>query len=194
MKTATIHELKAQLDHGACLNLVDVRTPAEYAAVHLPGARLHQLDRLDCATVLALLAQRSGSEQEPIYLLCHSGARAKRAAEQFAAAGFHDCVVVEGGTQAWVEAGYPAERGEGQVLPLDRQLQLAIGTIVLSGVLLSRLVDPRWIWLSGFAGAGLIFAGSTGICVLRSLIAVMPWNQKSRRGGGSCCGTRVNYP
>jgi hypothetical protein len=60
--------------------------------------------------------------------------------------------------------------------------------MVLAGVLLSHFVNPRWIWLSGFAGAGLIFAGATGICLMRSLIARMPWNQRDQSCcGGSCC-------
>ena len=182
MKTVSIHELKAVLGTATPIDLIDVRTPAEFASVHVPGARLCQLDTLDCG---AVLASRKGEAHSPIYILCHSGVRAKKAAGQFAAAGFNDCAVVEGGTQAWVEAGLPVERSEKQVLPLDRQLQLTIGTIVLSGVLLAHFVNPAFIWLSGFAGAGLIMAGTTGLCPMRSLIAMMPWNQGQAKR--SCC-------
>jgi len=163
-----------------------VRTPAEFAGVHVPGARLLPLDTLDCGTVLAGHNQtRNGA---PIYILCHSGVRAKKAAEKFAAVGFKDCVVVEGGTQAWADAGFPVERGESSVLPLDRQLQLTIGSMVLAGVLLAQFLNPSWIWLSGFAGCGLMFAGLSGICPMRSLIATMPWNQGGAACKGNCCG------
>ena len=83
----------------------------------------------------------------------HAGTRAKKAADKFAEAGFSEAVVIEGGTQAWEDAGLPVERdAKAAVLPLDRQLQLVIGALVVTGVLLSNFVNPNWIWLSGFVG------------------------------------------
>jgi len=184
MKTATVQELQKILAAGAPVDLIDVRTPAEYASAHVPEARLCQLDGLDCG---AIIASRKGAAHAPIYILCHAGSRAKKAADKFAETGFADAVVVEGGTQAWVDAGLPVERSARQTLPLDRQLQLAIGALVLTGVLLARFVNPHWIWLSGFAGAGLMMAGATGFCPMRILIARMPWNQQRTCCGGSCC-------
>jgi rhodanese-related sulfurtransferase len=187
MKNITVNELNTLLSGGAALNLIDVRTPAEFAGVHVPGACLLPLDTLDCAAVLA--EHNRTKNGAPIYILCHSGVRAKKAAEKFAAVGFDDCTVVEGGTQAWAEAGLPVERGERSVLPLDRQLQICIGSMVLAGVLLSYFLNtPAWIWLSGFAGCGLIFAGLTGICPMRIVIAKMPWNQCCGTCKGTCCG------
>ena len=183
MKTVSVQELQTILAAGAPVDLIDVRTPAEYASVHVPGARLCQLDGLDCG---AVLASRQGAPHSPIYILCHAGTRAKKAAGKFAEAGFADTVVVEGGTQAWVDAGLPVEKGAKSVLPLDRQLQLTVGSLVIIGVLLSQFVNPHWIWLSGFVGAGLMMAGATGFCPMRMLIARMPWNQKSGCCGGSC--------
>lgn len=173
MKTITIHELRALLDGGCDIDLLDVRTPAEYSNVHVPGAKLMPLDRLDCREMLAARPVAG----EPVYLLCQAGGRARKAAEKFASAGFPGGVVIEGGTQAWIDAGLPVERGKRRVLPLDRQLQIVLGSIVLAGVLLAWFVNPAWIWLSGFIGAGLVFAGLSGICLMRSLIAKMPWNQ-----------------
>lgn len=185
MKTVSVQELQKILAAGAPIDLIDVRTPAEYASVHVPEALLYQLDTLDCG---AVLASRQGESHTPIYILCHAGTRAKRAAEKFAEAGFSETVVVEGGTQAWVDAGFPVEKGVKQILPLDRQLQLTIGALVVVGVLLSHFVNPNWIWLSGFVGAGLMMAGATGFCPMRILIARMPWNQKGKSCcGGSCC-------
>jgi len=186
MKNITVKELNTLLSGGASLNLIDVRTPAEFEGIHVPAARSLPLDTLDCAAVLADHNRTKNSA--PIYILCHSGVRAKKAAEKFAAVGFKDCIVVEGGTQAWAEAGFPVERGESRVLPLDRQLQICIGSMVLAGVLLSYFANPAWILLSGFAGCGLIFAGLSGICPMRMLIAVMPWNQGSAKCKGTCCG------
>ena len=186
MKNITVNELNTLLSGGATLDLIDVRTPAEFEGVHVPGARLLPLDTLDCAAVLA--EQNKTRNAAPIYILCHSGVRAKKAAEKFSAIGFDNCVVVEGGTQAWAEAGLPVERGERAVIPLDRQLQICIGSIVLAGVVLHFVLNPAWIWLSGFAGCGLIFAGLSGICPMRMVIAKMPWNQSAAKPKGACCG------
>ena len=184
MKTVSVQELQTILAADAPIDVIDVRTPAEYSSVHVPGARLCQLDSLDCGEILA---SRKGAAHSSIYLLCHAGTRAKKAAAKFAEAGFADTVVVEGGTQAWVDAGLPVERGAKAVLPLDRQLQLTVGALVIIGVLLSRFVNPDWVWLSAFVGAGLMMAGATGFCPMRILIARMPWNQKGQCCGGSCC-------
>jgi rhodanese-related sulfurtransferase len=175
MKTINVNELKTLHDNTPSLMLLDVRTPGEFEAVHVPRARLFPLDTLDCARLLA--EHKESAPPMPIYILCHSGGRARKAAEKFAAAGHSDCVVVEGGTQAWVEAGLPVERTRRGVLPLDRQLQIAIGVLVLAGVLLAVFVNPAWIWLPACVGCGLIFAGVSGICLMRSALAAMPWNQ-----------------
>jgi rhodanese-related sulfurtransferase len=182
MKHITVQELQKILASSGTTGLIDVRTPAEFAGIHVPGARSMPLDQLDCGAALA-----GHNNDTPFYILCHSGARAKRAAEKFAAFGFNNCVVVEGGTQAWANAGLPVERGARTVLPLDRQLQITMGCIVLTGVLLSQFVNHAWVWLSGFVGCGLIFAGVSGICALRMLIARMPWNQAGSENK-SCCG------
>ena len=183
MKTTTVTELHDALESDARLDIIDVRTPAEYASVHVPAARSIPLDDLDCA---AYLASRDGSR--PIHILCHSGARATQAAKKFARVGFENAVVVEGGTQAWIDAGLPVERGERAVLPLDRQLQIVVGSIVIIGVLLSYFANPAWIGLPAFIGCGLVFAGLTGICPIRSLIATMPWNRGQCSGGNCCAG------
>ena len=70
---------------GKAVDLIDVRTPAEYAAVHAGGARLVPFDKLDPA---AVMASRTGPADEPVYVLCQSGARAARACAAFRAAGY----------------------------------------------------------------------------------------------------------
>jgi rhodanese-related sulfurtransferase len=84
---------------------------------------------------------------------------------------------VEGGTLGWAEAGLPVNRGETKVISLERQVRIAAGALVLGGVLLARFLDPAFIWLSGFIGAGLVFAGITDWCGMGMLIAKAPWNQ-----------------
>ncbi|MEC8428421.1 MAG: YgaP-like transmembrane domain, partial [Pseudomonadota bacterium] len=57
------------------------------------------------------------------------------------------------------------------------QVRIAIGSLVLVGILLGTLVDPRGYVLSAFVGCGLIYAGITDNCMMARLIARMPWNQ-----------------
>lgn len=174
--TITPTELHDLLATNANATVLDVRTPAEFAEVHVPQAVNEPLSGLNPA---ALAAEGRVSASEPIYLLCRSGARATQAAEKFARGGFPKAVVVEGGTLAWIEAGLPVNRGAVKVISLERQVRIAAGAIVLTGIILSRLVHPAFIGLSAFVGAGLIFAGITDWCGMGLLLAKMPWNTRT---------------
>jgi rhodanese-related sulfurtransferase len=152
--------------------LIDVRTPAEYRAVHATSARNVPLHSLDVGTVqheMELLYET------PVYLICKSGSRAREAQKKFVAAGFASVCVVEGGTEAWEAAGLPVERGTG-VMSLERQVRIAAGSLVLLGLVLALTVHPYAAGLSAFVGAGLVFAGVTDTCGLAMLLARMPWN------------------
>ena len=175
-----LHQLLAQ---GHLAELLDVRTPGEFAAAHVPGTKLVPLDELDC---VALLRQRAQNDQ-PIYILCQSGGRARRAIEKFQRAGFEGCVLVEGGTRAWMDAGLPVNRGESKVISLERQVRIAAGALVLAGVTLGWLVHPGFFGLAAFVGAGLMFAGITDFCGMGLLLAKMPWNESSNCNSSSCC-------
>jgi rhodanese-related sulfurtransferase len=173
ISTITPQKLAEAAKNGS-VEQIDVRTPAEFAAVHVAYARSVPLEKLDPKAIVAERNGRGG----PLYVICHSGTRGKQACEQFLAAGFPDAVVVEGGTQACIAAGLPMKHGR-QVLPLDRQMRIVMGTLVLIGVALGFLVHPVGFGLSAFVGCGLIFAGITDICPLSMLVARMPWNQRA---------------
>lgn len=175
MKSIAPKELQQRRQNGENAPLLDVRTPVEHAQLHVPGAHLVPLDRLDAAQ----LTQVNGfAKDQPLYIFCRSGNRAKQAAKRLERAGYTQCYVVDGGTEAWAEAGLPVKRGASKVISLERQVRIAAGSIVLIGVLLAQFINPRFIWLSGFIGAGLIFAGITDWCGMGLLIANMPWNQR----------------
>lgn len=169
ISTIPPRELHSRIAQGAKPYLVDVRTPGEYRAVHVPGALLMPLDKLDPAAL--------AKDQGVVHLLCQTDVRAQRAAEQLTAAGIA-CIVVEGGTKAWAAAGLPVERGHG-VISIERQVRIGAGSLVLLGVILSQTVHPWCIALSGFVGAGLIFAGITDWCGMGLLLAKAPWNQRA---------------
>lgn len=168
------------------VELLDVRTPGEFASAHLPGARSVPLDTLDTA---AFVRER-GPSSEPVYLVCQSGTRARKAMERLQGAGFNECVLVEGGTQAWMDAGFPVERSGGRVLPLMQQVQIAVGLISVVGALMALLVTPWFALLPLLIGGGLIVAGITGYCRLAMLLAKMPWNRVANGSSHSCCTAR----
>jgi rhodanese-related sulfurtransferase len=168
---------------GAPLELLDVRTPGEFAGAHVPGARLVPLDELDAA---AFLRQR-GVTDEPIYVLCQSGGRARRAIEKFQRVGFDGCVLVEGGTQAWMDCGLTVNRGGSRVIPLMRQVQIAVGCVSATGAALALFVDLKFALIPLLMGCGLLFAGLTGYCGLALVLAKMPWNKTGTRNTSSCC-------
>src|SRR5208337_586580 len=144
---------------GDTYELLDVRTPPEYAGAHVPGAKSIPLNELK---VEAYLAQHKPGT--PIYVICQAGMRASKAIEQFEQAGCDDCVLVEGGTQAWIDAGLPVHRGISKVLPLMRQVQIVVGSLTTVGAILALAVNPWFVVLPLFLGCGLLFAGITGTC------------------------------
>ena len=174
MNTITPRQLNERLQQGEKLHLLDVRTPAEHAEIHVPGVQLAPLDRLDAR----LAAENGFAKDQPLYIFCRTGNRAKQGAEKLEKSGYTQCHVVEGGTLAWAEAGLPVNRGTSKVISLERQVRIAAGAIVLIGALLAHFVNPAFIWLSGFVGAGLMFAGITDTCAMGMLIAKLPWNQR----------------
>jgi rhodanese-related sulfurtransferase len=174
-------ELQRRLATGLAAFLIDVRSPAEYNAVHVPGAKLMPLDQLDAAAV----RREQKDDASPIYVLCQTGGRARRAIAKLAEAGVHGCVLVDGGTQAWIDAGLPVTRGASRVLPIMRQVQITVGSLSTVGAILALTVSPFFAIVPLILGGGLFIAGMTGFCGLAVVLAKMPWNQAVMQRHGS---------
>jgi rhodanese-related sulfurtransferase len=84
------------------VQVIDSRTPGEYMGGHVPGA----INIPHMATV-----SRKGdlATDKELVFICQMGQRSALACEFAAALGFKDLYNVEGGTEAWVKAGYPVE-------------------------------------------------------------------------------------
>lgn len=175
MNTIAPTELHQLLRTQPDLTLLDVRTPGEYAELHVPRASNVPLDKL---APKKLYGSGRLSKDQPVYILCHTGGRAKKAAEKFAKDGFSQAVVVEGGTLAWKEAGLPVARRTTRVISLERQVRIAAGSLVVTGIVLGYFVHPWFFGLSAFVGAGLVFAGITDFCGMGLLLAKLPWNSR----------------
>lgn len=111
---------------------------------------------------------------------CRSGARTKgNAARLSAASKTCETYILEGGLDAWKKAGLPVTLDRSQPIDIIRQVQIVAGSLVLLGVVLGVFVAPGFYALSGFVGAGLIFAGTTGFCGMAHLLGLMPWNRRT---------------
>lgn len=167
---------------GKEVNLIDVRTPAEYRAGHASGATLLPLDDLKTEPLAAQVQFPSGEQDQTLYLICQSGSRARQAAERLAEAGHRNLALVEGGTEAWEQAGLPMQRC-GNAISLERQVQIAIGVLLVLKVLFGFTVHELFFAATALIGAGLIVAGTTRWCGLARLLALMPWNRNSDCSG-----------
>jgi glyoxylase-like metal-dependent hydrolase (beta-lactamase superfamily II)/rhodanese-related sulfurtransferase len=98
-----VDELKARIDERADLQIIDVRRPPEYAAGHVPGATNAQL------ADLTKVVDRFDPDQ-PTAVVCASGYRSSAATSLLEQRGFRSLFNVVGGTNGWIDAGYPVER------------------------------------------------------------------------------------
>jgi rhodanese-related sulfurtransferase len=173
IQTIEPRELEKLRQEGESVELIDVRTPAEFREVHVDFARNVPLDAFDPQ---AIMASRNGATGQPVYVICRSGQRAEMACKKLVAAGHDQVVNVAGGTNAWDAAGLPVVRGK-KTISLERQVRIAAGLLVFTGVALGYWVHEAFLILSGFVGLGLVFAGITDTCGMGMLLAKMPWNQ-----------------
>jgi len=82
---------------------IDVRTPEEYRAGHIEGAKLIPLQQLE-----ERLAEVP--KERRVYVYCRSGKRSTAAANILVKAGYTNVENIQGGITSWREAGYPTVR------------------------------------------------------------------------------------
>ena len=99
--------LSRQARKDSDLVVLDVRTAAEFAAGHVPGARNVSHDELP-----ARLAELASMKDKQVVLYCRSGRRTAIAANLLHGAGFNHLLHLEGDWLAWEAAKQPVERAE----------------------------------------------------------------------------------
>lgn len=155
------------------VTLIDVRSPAEFETVHIPGAINVPLPLLQ-DNAEALAARLPGDA----VLVCQSGARAGQARQRLAGAGVAGARVLDGGIVAYSKAGGDVERGKA-TWALERQVRLVAGSLVLTGLMIG-LAKPKVRFLSAFVGAGLTFSAVTDTCAMGRALSALPYNQGPR--------------
>ena len=171
---ATIHtisaaEAKKLLDSDEAV-LIDVREPAEHRSEKIPGAHNIPLSQIRSEHV-------KSQPKQKIILHCKAGKRSREACSKIISDLEFDIYSIDGGIDAWSASGMDIEKGSASILPLDRQVQLTIGIMIVIGLALFKFVTPYGLLLPLIASLGLINAGLTGWCGLAKVLALMPWNK-----------------
>lgn len=96
-----VKEAKEKTSNGD-VQVIDVRTPAEYVGGHVPGSI--NIPHMSVVSRKAELA----TDKELVFI-CQMGQRSALACEFAASLGFDKLYNVEGGTEAWIKAGYDVE-------------------------------------------------------------------------------------
>lgn len=172
-------ELVSQWVQAGQVILVDVREDFEHSAERIPGAQHHPLSRFESDEL------REHSADKRIVFFCQKGQRSHDAARRFQS-GNEPVFWMAGGIEGWRAAGLKTIRTIGPRIDVMRQTQITTGSLVLIGVLLGAFVSPWFLALSGFIGAGLVFAGASGTCGMAIMLAKLPWNRVSRGCQGTC--------
>ncbi|MFG2298292.1 rhodanese-like domain-containing protein [Streptomyces sp. NPDC048603] len=155
------------------LTVIDVRTPGEYASGHLPGAHNIPLDHLDAA----LPALKTAAGRSDLLVVCASGSRSVTACRRLADHGII-AATLTGGTTAWTQLGHDTQRTADTRTPwdMDRQVRLAAGSLVLTGLIAGHRWNAARRLSAGVAG-GLVFSALTNTCGMAKILAKLPHNQ-----------------
>ncbi|TAD88181.1 MAG: DUF2892 domain-containing protein [Alphaproteobacteria bacterium] len=148
--------------------LVDIRSPAEHARLHIPGSHLAPLEHVEAADIPA---------DKVTIFLCRTGLRTERAADRLAAAAPGVAYMLDGGLTAWIAAGLPVVEDRHVQMESERQVQILLGVMVLLGIALGEYLDPAWYWLAAATAAALVVTGVTGGSMLARFLDHMPWNR-----------------
>lgn len=106
VSTVSVSEFQGKFTASAKgAQLVDVRTPEEYADGHLKGSVNININSGDFEQQLSKL-----NKDVPVFVYCRSGGRSARAASKMESMGFKKVYNMDGGITAWGSAGKPVEQ------------------------------------------------------------------------------------
>lgn len=166
MSLTPVTPLKAQSLGGEGARLVDIRSPQEFARSNVPGAQ-----NLPLADIGPF------EDDRPVVFLCRTGRRSEMNAGELAALTKGEAYRLEGGIEAWREAGLPLAVDRRGALDLDQQALIASGALVILSALFAVIVSPWYFLIAVLVGADLIHCGRTGRSVIARLLSRLPWNR-----------------
>lgn len=138
------------------IKLVDIREPDEFAREHIAAAASLPLSGLEAGR----LKIRSDI---PVAFTCKTGMRTGANCGSLAAHVGEPAYVLQGGLENWKKAGLPVVANRKAPMEITRRVQMIAGSLVVLGAVLAMTADPAFMWLAAIVGAGLVFAGATGM-------------------------------
>jgi rhodanese-related sulfurtransferase len=105
VREVTVDDVKARLDRGEKILLVDVREESEYAKDHLPGA-IH----LGKGIIERDIEERVPQLNAPLILYCGGGYRSALAADNLQKMGYTNVLSMDGGIRGWREKQFPLDK------------------------------------------------------------------------------------
>jgi rhodanese-related sulfurtransferase len=105
VKESDVREIKARLDRGEKLILVDTREESEWAHGHLPNA-IH----LGKGVIERDIEKQVPDKAAPLVLYCGGGFRSALAADNLQKMGYTNVISMDGGWRGWNEAGFPTTK------------------------------------------------------------------------------------
>ena len=169
IKTVTATQLANRLKNEK-IRIIDIRSADEYARVHITGAENVTADHINdklCYT-----------NEDILVFSCMSGMRTQNCSTNLKKLHAKEVLILDGGLNAWKKVGLHTNKNDKAPLPIMRQVQMIVGFMVVVGVILGLTINPLFSLISGFFGAGLLFAGITGFCGLAKVLLLLPYNKK----------------
>ncbi|MFL5329636.1 MAG: rhodanese-like domain-containing protein [Gemmataceae bacterium] len=105
VRECKVEDVKARLDRGEKLNIIDVREQSEYAADHVPGA-VH----LSKGVIERDIEAKFPDHSAELVLYCGGGFRSALAADNLQKMGYTNVISMDGGARDWRNRGYPMEK------------------------------------------------------------------------------------
>jgi len=162
--------LKQWLDLNKVV-VIDVREPGEHKTQKIYGSYNTPLGQVSIDSLPEL-------QDKKVVIHCHSGRRSSMACESLLKQDPNiELYELEGGISSWVAKNLPTESLGKKVIPIDRQVQVVVGVLLIIFAVLSLLVNSNFVILVLLIGCGLLFAGFSGSCMMAVLLAKMPWNK-----------------
>jgi len=169
MKMMDCLALETLLVNHERIELIDVRSREEFAAMHIPGARSVPFGELAATRIF----RRERPTTERVYVISAGGhARASLATGILRSAGCVNAVPVDGGMKDWVARGFPLQRKRFSISSAADFIPRAALPLMGAGVALL---------LREFTAAALLLA-IAGVLILRPNSS--PPRRRQRRGRG----------
>lgn len=162
----SVKKVKEMLDNKKAV-LIDVREKIEHDSEHIEGSVHLPLSNFTSE-------QLAPFKDKEIIIHCAKGMRSQKACEMVQSLPVSS---LSGGIEGWKTEGFPTQSTGRKIIPLERQIQLAIGVFLLLINIVGFSININFLYLTSFIGLGLMMAGLTGFCGLAFIIAKMPWNK-----------------